>query len=165
MKIHSLSTRHYADGGRVKCLSPQHNSVTADSDTLEVDGVGDFRCNNTTENYPTCTHAALVVSYKCPQAPTFKVHSKRGHFHRVLRPTASDVFLRGAFTDPGTHHRVATSASSATSSSGLLGFKHGVNDLVLTQSWMSGHADTWMTPQEQCLPETGLNTSPTPPSA
>ena len=49
--------------------------------------------------------------------------------------------------DPQTH-RGATSTSSATTS-GLLGLKHDVNDLVSSQIWMSGLPETWVAPHEQ----------------
>ena len=56
MKIHSLSTHHYGDGGGggVKCLSPQN--------TWDV-------IKQQKEN-TTCLHTAPVVSSKCLEAPT-----------------------------------------------------------------------------------------------
>ena len=75
----------------VKCFSSPNTSgvlgvtfVAADSNTTEVNGESFFRHSKSTEENIKCLHTARVVSCKCPQAPTFRYVSKRGHSHHLF---------------------------------------------------------------------------------
>ena len=141
MIIHSFSTLFYADREvgevfettkhcwtfRGKQCSSQ---VAAESNTTEdIRGLSSDVKKQQKKNI-TCLHTAPVVS---PLAPKFVFDSKLGNL-------ISDEVQSGTVRNAG----LATSG-------GLLRVKHSGNYLISSRIWMSGLADTWMTPQKPCL--------------
>ena len=79
MKMYSLSTHHYADGGVGEVI---------EQNTLGVSGVNGVAAKMTPsldviqqrKKNITCLHTACLVSSKCPQALTFILDSKKPYF-------------------------------------------------------------------------------------
>ena len=73
-------------------MSPQNtfgvsgvNSVAAKSKTIEEISELSSDIKEKQKESITSLHTALVVSYKCPEAPIFKFDSKQGNLHRAFR--------------------------------------------------------------------------------
>ena len=93
MRILSVSPHHCADGGWVKCSSPQHtsgvsgvNSEAAESNTIEEISDPSPDVKNRQNKNTTCLHTARVESCTCPEAETIKFDSVSRHLHQVSIP-------------------------------------------------------------------------------
>ena len=65
MKIHSIFTHHYTDGGVGEAFESTKHFRTVKSNTIEVTGIQFFKCQKTEKNHnmpPYCSCGVIQVS-------------------------------------------------------------------------------------------------------
>ena len=133
--IHALSAHHYADGrlGQVFEDTKQFLSFRGKQHCSQIQY--NWRKWVTTSinlKQQKKTQLASILLLWCHPV---KFDSKRPHSHHVFSLNVRfDLCIK---------------ASPEEDSRGHLGSKHGVNNAVSRRIWMSGFADTWMTPHKQ----------------